>query len=269
MAKITAYTSAARFDDGDVLIKDGTNGTRIITAQNAASEFAGLVSAVNHRNVFRGKNLGTSITESQLSAINDGTFDDLFIGDYWTLGGVRYDIADMDYWYGYGDPEFTLHHLAMIPHTTLSNDVMNDTDTTAGGYYGSKMYTTVLSPVRTQIAAVFGTKLLTHKEYLVNAVTDGKASAAAWYDSTVDLMNETMFYGSPRTQSSSINTMANKDQLSILRLSPHFYGRKGVWLRDVSSDTQFCSVNLHGSATANGASNSRGILPVFAIGVRN
>ena len=62
MAKMTEYTAATRFDSGDILIKDGTNGTKKIAVANAAQEFAGLVSAMQHRNVYREKNLGTTIT---------------------------------------------------------------------------------------------------------------------------------------------------------------------------------------------------------------
>lgn len=55
--------------------------------------------AAMHRNVFRGKDLGMSITDAQLSAIRDGTFNDLYVGDHWTL--PRYenfaDASDSDF----------------------------------------------------------------------------------------------------------------------------------------------------------------------------
>ncbi len=39
MSRITEYTAVSSFDENDVLIKDGTNGTKIISVENAASEF--------------------------------------------------------------------------------------------------------------------------------------------------------------------------------------------------------------------------------------
>ena len=39
MSKITEYTSASTFDANDVLLKDGENGTMIISVEDAASEF--------------------------------------------------------------------------------------------------------------------------------------------------------------------------------------------------------------------------------------
>ena len=54
---------------------------------------------IMHRNVFRGKDLGMSITDAQLSAIRDGTFTDLYVGDHWSL--PRYenftDTSDSDF----------------------------------------------------------------------------------------------------------------------------------------------------------------------------
>ena len=274
MAKMTEYTAATRFDSGDILIKDGDNGTKKITAANAASEFAGLVSSTQHRNVFREKNLGTSITAAQKTAIRSGTFDDLFIGDYWTINNTRYDIADMDYWYNCGDdPALTKHHLVMIPHSALYSAKMNETNTTEGGYVGSEMYTTNLNQAKTKISTDFGAMLQTHRECLVNAVTDGYPSADAWFDSTVDLMNEIMVYGSyihtPGNNGVTIpkRYMINKQQLALFALSPKSINtRSSFWLRDVVSATYFAYVNHDGGAYYFRASGTLGVLPVFAIG---
>lgn len=274
MAKMTEYAAATRFDSGDILIKDGTNGTKKITAANAASEFAGLISPTQHRNVFRGKNLGTSITVAQKNAISSGTFDDLFIGDYWTINNTRYDIADMNYWYNSGDETvFNRHHLVMIPHTALYNAKMNETNTTEGGYVGSDMHTTNLDQAKTKIGTDFGTMLLTHREYLVNAVTDGHPSACAWFDSTVDLMNEIMVYGSyihtPGNNGVTMPTRytINKQQLALFALSPKSINtRSTIWLRDVVSASRFALVVISGYANYGSASYSGGVRPVFAIG---
>lgn len=51
------------------------NRTEILTYNNAAA----------HNAFNRGKNLGTAITASQIAAIRDGTFADLYPGDYWTI----------------------------------------------------------------------------------------------------------------------------------------------------------------------------------------
>lgn len=273
MAKLTDYIESSHFDSGDILIKDGLSGTRKIKVANAAVEFAGMVSAINRRNVYRGKNLGTEITAAQKAAIQAGTFDDLFIGDYWVINGVKWVIADMDYWYNCGDTAFTNHHLVIVPSTILYSATMNETNTTEGGYVGSLMYTENLNDAKTTISTAFGDMLLTHREYLVNAVTDGYPSAAAWFDSTVELMNEVMVYGTyihtPARDGIKVvtRTTINKQQLSLFRLNPRAINNRAyVWLRDVVSSSYFASVGNAGNAAYYSASSSRGVRPAFAIG---
>ena len=271
--KLTDLGAATRFDSGDILIKDGTNGTKKITVANAASEFAGLISAVNHRNIYRGKNLGTAITAAQKAAISSGTFDNLFVGDYWTLNGTVYRIADMDYWISCGDTNFTKHHLVMVPDATMYTAAMNDTNTTEGGYVGSKMYTEGLDNAKATIQAAFGNMLQTHREMLINAVTDGHPSGSAWRDSTVELMSEIMVYGchvyAPAGNGDLTPTQftINKQQLALFQLNPRMVNiRSSFWFRDVASSTSFTLVDSNGSANNFNASISLGVRPVFAIG---
>ena len=273
MAKLTEYSAVTRFDSGDILIKDGTAGTRKISAANAAVEFAGLVSVENHRNTYRGKNLGSSVSAAQKTAIQNGTFDDLYVGDYWTINGVVYRIADMDYWYNCGDTSFTKHHLVMVPDNALYNAQMNETNITTGGYVGSKMYTENLNQAKTTISAAFGDMLLTHRELLVNAVSDGHPSAGAWLNSNVELMNEIMVYGchvyAPMSNGVTIpyNYTIDKQQLALFSLNPKMVNRRYTyWLRDVVSSAYFANVSYSGVATYYGASTSFGVRPVFPVG---
>ena len=273
MAKLIDYPADTRFNSDDILIKDGSNGTKKILVTDAAVEFAGLVSTINRRNVYRGKNLGTAVTAAQKAAIQAGTFDDLFIGDYWVINGVNWVIADMDYWYNCGNTAFTNHHLVIVPSASLYNATMNATNTTDGGYVGSLMYTENLNTAKTTISTAFGDMLLTHREYLVNAVTSGYPSAGAWFDSTVELMNEIMVYGSYIfTPAGNGTTIVNrytidKQQLSLFRLNPRaINNRVSIWLRDVVSSFSFAYVRDFGLASSGNASNSYGVRPVFAIG---
>ena len=126
MSKITAYTAATEFDsNSDVLLKDGTNGTKKINVKNAAIDLAGRVHAHQRRNVYACRYLGANVTSEQLAAIADGTFNKFLIGDYWEINGNKYYIADMDYYYGRYDKVHSatvldtdavnVHHLVMIP----------------------------------------------------------------------------------------------------------------------------------------------------------
>lgn len=203
--------------------------------------------AATHNMVYRGKALGTSVTSEQWAAIKVGTFKDLYLGDYWSIGGMDYIIAAFDYWYKCGDTACNTHHAVVIPRSQLYTYKFNPTNTTEGGYVGSDLYKNGLTQAKTTFNTAFGSAhILNHREYLVNAVTNGKPTGSDWYDSTVDLMNENMVYGgrqfSPMPDGSDPwNTCRNytvdKSQLPLFRLAPwmSFVRDQWCWLRDVVS----------------------------------
>lgn len=231
-------------------------------------------SAAAHNGIFRGKSLGSAPTEAQLAAIKAGTFDDLYVGDYWSNGGVNYRIAAFDYYLKCSDTSFDRHHAVIVPDTQLYTHNMNATNTTEGGYINSLMRLEGLAQAKEKAVAVFGADhVLTHRVYLTNAVTNGKPSGGAWFDSDVELMNENMVYGShifaPGCDGSTIptNYTVEKSQLPLFQLAPHLISnRQWFWLRDVVSSTYFADVSSYGNAGYNGASYGRGVRPTFPIG---
>lgn len=236
------------------------------------------VSAIMHRNIYRGKYLGSSVTAEQFTTISKGQFDDLYIGDYWTINGVNWRIADFDYWYGKGDTACNQHHAVIIPDTGLVNAQMNSTNITTGGYLGSDFYTgnnsnVGLSTAKTAINNAFGsTHILSKRLLLTNAVTNGKPTGGAWANSTVDLMNEINVYGSciftPANDGTTIpyNYTTDTQQFSLFRLDPtRICNRANWWLRAVVSAAHFALVGDNGAAGRNVASYSSGVRPAFAI----
>lgn len=262
-------------------IHDGT-GLKKITYQNLAAavnqpvrdEIAPLLfnNAGAHNAIYRGKNLGSSVTAAQYAEIAAGTFKDMYIGDYWTIGGVNYRIAAFDYYLNCGDTNTTAHHVVLVPDTNLYSHVMNDTNITTGAYVGSKMYTEGLEQAKTTIKAAFSGHVLSHRIYLSNATSNGKASAGAWVDSEVDLMCEHMVYGngvfSPVSDGSTIpnNYRVEKSQLPLFQHEPsRICNRASWWLRDVISASDFAGVRGSGSATYYYAGFSLGVRPAFCI----
>ncbi len=229
-----------------------------------------------HNSIYREKYLGNSVTASQWSAIQNGTFEDLFIGDYWTINSVNWRIAAFDYWLHTDSPEVTVHHVVIVPDTILNTAAMNSTSTTAGGYVGSDFYTgnNGNAGKATAISAVndsFGTAhILSHKERLTNSVNSntGKANNWAWYNSTVELMSEVMVYGVNIWNSSpGYENSISKSQLPLFRLdhSRICCNRVNWWLRSVYNNAGFCNIDGNGCATSSGSSNTFGIRPAFAI----
>ena len=274
MPKIVDYPAADRIAKDDVFLLDGERGTRKVLASRAAVELAGLISPINHCNVFRGKNLGGGVSSAQKAAIKDGSFDNLYIGDYWFNNGVNWRIGDMDYFLRCGDTDFTRHHLVIVPDTPLYSGKMNETHTTEGGYVGSLMYKSGLDQAKTAIAAAFGDLVTTHRDILCNAVSNGRQSGGGWFDSTVELMCERMVYGNsvfqPGCDGSFIpyNYTTGKSQFALFRMAPQYISnRQWYWLRDVVSAAYFAYVASVGGASYSLAGNVRGVRPYFVISV--
>ena len=289
VTELTAFTTPT--DSCLIPIHDGTGLKKITfanfrtkTVEGTEAKIAPLLfnNAGAHNAIYRGKSLGSTVTTAQYAAIKAGTFDDLYIGDYWTIGGVNYRIAAFDYYLNSGDTNCTTHHVVIVPDTCLYNAQMHNTssggwesgaaNTTAGGYVGSDMYKSNLEQAKTTIKSAFSGHVLKHRIYLTNAVANGRASGGAWCDSEVDLMCEQMVYGSgifsPVSDGSNVptNYRVEKSQLPLFQHEPSRIGnRNDWWLRDVITASRFAVVGSYGDAYYYDASYSFGVRPAFCI----
>lgn len=272
---LSELTQINELASGNKLLVGTTDGNKAIAAEDALFAMLDGFAPVELRRVlFRGKNLGTALTAVQKAAIKDGSFKGMFLGDYWSIGGRIWRIVDMDYWYNCGDTAFTSHHLVIMPDEALYNAQMNTANVTTGGYVGSAMYKSNLANAKTIVNAAFQGSVLTHREYLCNAVANGRPSGGAWFDSSIELPNEPMLYGhphfSPTSDGSTVPSIytISKTQLALFMVCPRFIVNRSYnqWLRDVVSSASFALVDLHGTATCNGASISYGVRPVFPVG---
>lgn len=272
---LSELTQINELVSGNKLLVGTTDGNKAIAAEDALFAMLDGFAPVELRRVlFRGKNLGTALTAVQKAAIKDGSFKGMFLGDYWSIGGRIWRIVDMDYWYNCGDTAFTSHHLVIMPDEALYNAQMNTTNVTTGGYVGSEMYKSNLANAKTIVNAAFQGSVLTHREYLCNAVANGRPSGGAWFDSSIELPNESMMYGhphfSPTSDGSTVPAIytISKTQLALFMVCPRFIVNRAYnqWLRDVVSSAAFASVAGNGLASYYYASSSRGVRPVFPVG---
>ena len=271
--KVVASSSTVGGSDTPIYLNSGTLTAcgKIIPIQ---------ANAGFHNSIFRGKNLGTSVTTAQRAAITAGTFEDLFIGDYWVIGGFNWRIAAFDYWYNVGDTNFTKHHVVIVPDTRLYTAQMHKTssggyvsgdpaNTTEGGYIATDLYAE-LDTARTIIKNAFGAaNIPKHRLLIPTSCTGGNYTGWAWRDEDVILMNEVMVFGtkswsSPNSQGRSV---ASQDsQLPLFHLSPaHRHIRQDYWLMDVASASWFANVNGGGLSYYYNASYSLGVRPAFAL----
>ena len=289
VTELTAFTTPT--DSCLIPIHDGTGLKKITFANFRAKAVEGTEAKIApllfnnagaHNAIYRGKSLGSTVTTAQYAAIKAGTFDDLYIGDYWTIGGVNYRIAAFDYYLNSGDTSCTTHHVVIVPDTCLYNAQMHNTssggyeggaaNTTTGGYVGSDMYKSNLEQAKTTIKSAFSGHVLKHRIYLTNAVANGRASGGAWCDSEVDLMCEQMVYGSgifsPVSDGSNVpaNYRVEKSQLPLFQHEPsRICNRATWWLRDVITASYFAIVTHNGFANYYYASYSFGVRPAFCI----
>ena len=234
--------------------------------------------------IFRGKNLGSSVSQAQWTAISNGTFSDIFVGDYWEINNIKWRVAACDYFLNKGDTQCTTHHVVIVPDSNLlaangsTTHYMNTTNVTTGGYKGSGFHSgtnpdntanSAKNDCKTIINAAFGNgHILTHKELITNAVTDGKASGWSWENCDVECMSEVMVYGHNAWGSApGYETASEMTQLPLFAHKPDLIiNRAHWWLRSVAFASDFARVDNNGIANSYAAGSTWvGVRPAFTL----
>lgn len=304
--KITDLVQSNSVANSDLLIVETASGTRAMpysviqkNIDDAGKAVAFGDSAAAHNAIFRGKDLTNVYTVEQIcQRISAGTFEDLYIGDYFdvTINGegsevVRCILAGFDTYLHNGDTSFEAHHAVIVIKNCLNTlHQMNPTNTTEGGFQGSDMWKTVLPKYNTAFGSVFGSHLLSHKTLLTNAISTSGASMAGagftgysndwfWIETKLSLLSEIQVYGANVFSSSPYDTGCDNLQLPLFALDPtakvcrkggtanaDASNRQRYWLRNVASATSFAIVSAVGDANYYDASSSNGVRPLFCIG---
>ena len=242
-----------------------------------------------HNNIFRGSNLG-ALNSTHIANIQNGSFHDMFIGDYFTINGANYVIAGINTKHLHGDGAALGNHLVLMPDrfSTLEDGTvmrpdgktthyMNDTDTTDGGFANTKLYKTYMPSIQKKLEADFGSHLLTFREVVSTHVdSNGAPDQAEWRDAKVGIPNEVMIYGSPlngNNKNSSWYNVGDDDvQLPLFKLNPDELVNNrdaAYWLRDIHSASEFAYAGNYGKGSTVVAAASffwGGVRAFFLIG---
>ena len=254
--------------------------------------------AENHNNIFRGDDLfAKGYTIDDICAmISDGSFSDIYIGDYFTLSGdianvpcfveqtsddgtkslvestqtvtynTKFRIAGIDTYLNTGDTAFVQHHAVIVPDENIGTNRMNGTNTNNGGYTGSFLFTSVLPVYNAHFDAKLNNHLLLHSEYLTNGVSGNSANSCVWVTVKINLPSEPEIYGSTIFGGKYDNGL-NYRQFPIFRLTPKYIcNRNWFWCKSTAWNTSFAGVTSTGNANASGASSMGGVRPCFCIG---
>lgn len=269
--KITAFKNAVYGSNVKSTMTDLLNTVETTNTFNFGTHSSG-----NTIRLYRGKCLGVgptfeqASTKEQRTAIRNGTYVDMFIGDYWEVNDVIYRIADINYWYQSGGG--TTAHYVLVPDISFGIDNMNEEDSTIGAYALSTIKNntkSLLNKVKDRITVDFGRYLFTIRRTFPNTTVDGAQSACSWYNSTVDFMTEFMVFGTynkcKKNDGSYIST-SDRKQLRLFQLNPTLINlRTSYWLLDVASEESFVIVSANGTSSSANASTMHGVRPVFAI----
>ena len=234
--------------------------------------------AAAHNSIYRGKYLGSEVTTEQYATIEAGTFEDLYIGDYWTINSINWRIAHFDYWLGTGDTETTTHHIVIVPDQILYKHAMNTENTAEGGYYGSAMRggenylienSSGLYQASEAVKAAFNAShILTHRINITNAIYASAASAVAWTDSIVDLMSEQQIMGSPTWSiaGKGYEIGVDKTQFALFAINPDLITNREIyWTRSIYSANGFATIYGYGNSYFSFSTYEAGVRPVFAL----
>lgn len=237
-----------------------------------------------HNSIWRGISLGTSLTSTQSAAITNGTFTDLFLGDYWTINDVVWRIMGFDIFLSCGDNLLSSHHIVVVPDTNLYACKWNETANTVDGgpssgigYAGSYIRANIKSSTngtaegaQKKVIAAFGdSHVLSYRTIYPSAYdTNGNATAFANFDARVELMSEIMVYGchifTANGHGSGYEAGIEKTQLPGFRMNPRRIKSADYWLRNPFTKSSACIVGGYGNATRATASFERGVRP-FAL----
>ena len=251
--------------------------------------------AAAHNAIPRGKDLTDTYTVDEIcEMISNETFDDLYVGDYFTTsitttyGGteeIDIMIGGFNYHLHSGSTETTTPHaICVLKDCFVTTAQMEESNTTENGYAGTVMHTTTLPVYATAIKSAIGDHVLSHQRYLSTGISStaysmagagmtGAANAASWTDVDLCLMSEPMLYGCLPCSSSRYDIFDACLQIPVFRYFPHLKGahqgktgsRCGFWLSAVASSTSFALRLGSGTASTGSASVSSGVRPYFLL----
>ena len=251
-------------------------------------------------NDFRGDDLfirGLTM-EDIYSHIADGSFEDIYVGDYIPISGtftaptpsggtqsVSYStklrVAGINTYLATGATLFDKQHIVMIPDDILLISVMNSTATAEGGYFFTFFRTKIAPVLKAHFAEKFGDHLLTRSVLISNGISATAASMAGagligcsnsseFSNETVMLPSEIELFGCTLCGSSNIDIGTANRQLPLFRLAPEYVTkqRQYYWLSAVADKTRFVFVDADGACSYTDANyfQNIGVRPILVIG---
>jgi len=215
----------------------------------------------------RFKNLGTSFTSAQATAVANGDFSDLWNGDYWedTSQSITWRIVDNTNFMknrctGTSTGKITANHLIVMPDAKLGSGYV--ANATSSGYGGSTYRNNYRSTYKTKFTNFFGSShIMTYEDNLTNSATNRTG-----YICDIELPQLSNIFGynpiDEKDYSYLFNAGLSYGQFMLFRLAPQ-YAQTGddEWFRDIVTSSNWAIIYSYGLFSSRGPAFTAGFRP--------
>lgn len=221
-----------------------------------------------HNSMYRGASLGT-IVSPYMAGIRNGTFSNLYLGDYWTYAGVTWRIAAFDYFMGVGGTPVDWHHVVVVPDKGLYAGQIHETTPFKGSYLDHTINKSGLNQALRMAQSAFGSanvkKCWSRVSQGIN--DNGTVISYTWYNTEAMILDESMVFGRRLMGAGPEGNGLNLGQL------PAFFFNHDLmtigqqyWLRDRSQANTAVYISNNGEVSTAPLTYGFQIRPYFVIG---
>ena len=226
-----------------------------------------------HNSVYRGKNLGSTLTSQQKLAIKNGTFKDMFIGDYWEsdkANKIKFRIAGFNYWKCEGSPNDRPKNHVVIVADYNEQDYLPMCEQLSDftkGYANSSLKNKLSSGSlvsKEHAISVFGSPfILVHIEYLpIRIKEDGSYESCTIVQSSFEIPTVGMVFGGLKEYQKSSDIKI----LPLFIMNPELIsGNNSYWLRNTTGKSEYVVVASDGLLESSNADTPNYTRLVFGV----
>lgn len=236
------------------------------TAANYTRELVEYVvqdNAASHNNIYRGKNLGYSLTKAQLQGIKDGTFKDLYIGDYFLRGNDKLYVAHLDYFYRRAKHTFVNDVLLSTHHIVLIQDCTSTLmryDAQGNDYFLSDLR----KEAERRTIQSAGWNIPEIEELDVSCMQE-----SSYYKCHTGALNSYMVMGRDLKTNIAYSDISSDSQMALFRLSPkEMCINNPWWLANSTGEAYAFMMNRYGAIEKREKTYSSGLRPYYIVTAR-
>lgn len=275
-------------DVANLKASDASQNTKIAALEGQTSQFDARITNINgkfedpatmftmanrgnagmHNSMYRGASLGTS-AQQYMAGIRNGTFSNLYLGDYWTYAGVTWRIAAFDYFMGVGGTPVDWHHVVVVPDKGLYSGQIHGNSPFKGSYLDHDINRSGLNQALRMAISTFGSanvkKCWSRVSQGIN--DNGTVISYTWYNTEAMMLDETMVFGRRLMGAGPEGNGLNLGQL------PAFFFNHALmtigqqyWLRDRSHANTAVYISNNGEVSTAPLNYGFQIRPYFVIG---